>query len=103
MTKRDEYVATLKAQLDRWNTEIGHWETQAKAATKEAQTRYAKELEVLAARREKARYTLRLVEDASASAWDDLRRGTDEAWDRMNDAVKQARAHFERQPPAATK
>ena len=103
MKTRDDYVATLKAQLDRWNTEIGHWETQAKTATKETQERYAKELEALAARREKAMYTLRLLEGASASAWADLRSGTDDAWDRMNDALKQARTHFEKQTGAANK
>ena len=97
MTTRDEYVGTLKAQLDRWNAEIGRWEAQAQAATQEARKRYLKELETLNARREKAAYTLRLVEGASASAWADLRRGTDDAWDRMHEAVKEARSHFERQ------
>ena len=101
MKTRDEYVGTLKTQLDRWNTEIGRWETQAQAATKEARKRYLKELKKLEAQREKALYTLRLVEGASASAWDDLRAGTDDAWARMNDALKQARTHFEKQPPAA--
>jgi hypothetical protein len=100
MTTRDEYVRTLKTQLDQWNGEIGRWEAHAQAATKDARKRYAEELEKLGERREKALYTLRLVEGASASAWADLRSGTDEAWERMSAAVKQARTHFEKQPAA---
>ena len=101
MTTRDEYVSTLKTQLDRWNAEIGRWEAQAQAAGAEARKRYAEELSKLSAQREKAQYTLHLLEGASASAWADFRAGTDEAWDRMNAALKQARTHFQRQPPTA--
>ena len=30
MKTRDEYVAKLKSQLDRWNADMSQWETQAK-------------------------------------------------------------------------
>ena len=29
---RDEYVKSLKDQLDRWNSDMSKWETQAKGA-----------------------------------------------------------------------
>ena len=60
--------------------------------------RYAKELETLHARREKALYNLKLVENASATAWTDLVAGADEAWARMREAVRAAQAHFEKKP-----
>jgi hypothetical protein len=96
MSTRDEYVGKLKEQLDRWNLEIAEWEKKAGAAKAELRKRYDKDLEILRAKREKARYTLKLVENASAAAWADLRWGADDAWDRMHDAVKEARSHFER-------
>lgn len=96
MTSRDDYIEKLKAQLDHWNAEVTKWEAQAKGAKAEAQVRYAKELDVLRAQRELARYNLKLLEGASATAWVELRKGADEAWDRMQAAVAAARAHFEK-------
>lgn len=96
MTNRDEYVAKLKAQLDRWNADVAKWEVQAKAAQKNAKELYAKELDVLKAQRELALYNMRLLEGASATAWTELRQGADDAWERMQSAVASARAHFEK-------
>ena len=96
MTSRDDYVDKLKAQLDHWNAEVAKWEAQAKDAQAELKERYAKELDVLKAQRELARYNLKLLEGASATAWVELRKGADEAWDRMQAAVTAARTHFEK-------
>ena len=96
---RDEYVAKLKSRLDAWNADVERWEAQAKKAKADAKERYAKELDVLKAQRELARYNLKLLESASASAWAELRRGADEAWDRMQASVKSASAWFEKRPP----
>ena len=96
MTTRDEYVAKLKKQLDQWNADMAVWESKAKAAQAQAKSRYERELEQLRAQREKALYNLRLIESASASAWSDMTRGADEAWDRMREAIAKARKHFEK-------
>ena len=96
MTSRDDYVDKLKAQLDHWNAEVAKWEAQAKGAKAEMQVRYAKELDVLRAQRKLARYNLKLLEGASATAWVELRKGADEAWDSMQAAVTAARTHFEK-------
>ena len=93
---RDEYVAKLKAQLDKWNEDVARWEAQAKGSQKDLKERYAKELEVLKAQRELARYNLRLLEGASTAAWKDLQKGADEAWERMQSAVKSAGTWFEK-------
>ena len=78
MRTRDQYVDGLKKQLDFWN-----------------------------AQRELARYNLSLIEDASASAWTELRKGADEAWERMCAAAGAAGGYFEKIPakarPAARK
>jgi hypothetical protein len=99
MTTRDDYVAGLKKQLDNWNADIARWEAKAKAAQAEMKERYKRELDVLNAQRELARYNLRLLEDASASAWTELRKGADEAWERMRDAAAAAGGYFEKGGP----
>ena len=95
-TPREEYVARLKAQLDRWNAEAAQWEARAAVAKSDARAKYGAQLDAFHAWREEARYTLRLLESASASAWKDLRNGADDVWDRMRDAMNAARTHFEK-------
>ena len=96
MKTRDEYVGKLKQQLDRWNADVAKWEIQARDARADAKQRYDGQLEALRAQRDNAAYHLRLLEGASASAWNDFTRGADEAWDRMREAVSKASTHFEK-------
>ena len=98
MTTRDAYVAKLKEQLDRWNADMARWEEKSRSAQAEMKERYARELDVLKAQRELARYNLRLLEDASVSAWSDLRKGADDAWERMREATTAAASWFEKKP-----
>lgn len=102
-TTRDEYVAKLKTQLDRWNDDITRWEERARAASAQAHGQCARHLATLQAQREHARYNLQLLQDASTGAWREVARGADEAWARMREAVAQARTYFEKPPAGTTK
>lgn len=93
---RDEYIARLKTQLDRWNEDVSRFEAKAKATGKGLAERYERELDVLKSQRELARYNLRLLEDASGAAWKDLQEGADDAWERMRAAVGSASAWFDK-------
>ena len=94
MSKRDEYVEKLKAQLDEWNTEVAKWEAKAKAAQADVRTGYEKQLEVIRRQRNQAMERMRQVQAASGDAWLDLVRGADEAWAKMREAFEKARSHF---------
>lgn len=96
MKTRDEYVATLKKRLDAWNADMAKWETQAKAAKADMRKRYAEQLAEVGKRREEALYQMKLLQGASATAWSEFSQGADEAWERMQAAVAQARTHFEK-------
>ena len=96
MATRDEYVTKLKDQLDRWNAEMTRWEAQAHKAQAEAKVRYEKELESLRAQREKAMYQLKLLEGASTTAFAEIARGADQAWDSMREAIARAAKQFEK-------
>jgi lipid II:glycine glycyltransferase (peptidoglycan interpeptide bridge formation enzyme) len=98
MLNREDYVAKLKTQLDRWNADMARWEGEARNAQAEMKKRYEKDLENLRAQREKAMYQLKLLEGASATAWQEISRGVDDAWDRMRASFDQARAQFEKKP-----
>ena len=87
MTTRDEYLKTLKTRLDHWSAEAKRWEA-ATTAAKE------KQLESFHQRRDAAVLQLKLLENASADAWKDLVKGADTAWEQLQEATTQARAHF---------
>jgi len=88
----------MKKQLDFWNTGVARWEEKAKTAQATMKERYKRELDVLNAQRELARYNLGLIEEASASAWTELCKGADEAWARMREAAGAAGGYFEKIP-----
>jgi lipid II:glycine glycyltransferase (peptidoglycan interpeptide bridge formation enzyme) len=96
MINRDEYVTKLKSQLDQWNTEVAKWEAQAKTAQAGVQAEYQKQLQQYRSRRDEALAQLRKVQSASAEAWSDMMRGTDDAWKKMQEAFNQARSRFDK-------
>jgi hypothetical protein len=102
MRTRNQYVDGMKKQLDFWNTGVARWEEKAKDARAVMKERYKRELDVLNAQRELARYNLSLIEDASVSAWTELCKGADEAWERMREAAGAAGEYFEKIPAKAT-
>ena len=91
---RDQYVAELKKQLDRWNAEIDRWEGRGEKMRADMRKRYDKDMRLLRAEQEKALYQLKLLEGASNTAWQELCAGADEAWDRMRASIEKARGYF---------
>jgi len=91
MKTRDECVARLKADLDRWNAEAARWEKRANEEGK-------RQLEGLRSRRDAVLYQLRLAQDASAEAWKELGDGAEKALAQMSEAMARARVHFEKSP-----
>jgi hypothetical protein len=94
MSKRDEYVEKLKAQLDQWNTEVAKWEAKAQQAQAGARVEYEKQLKELRRQRDQALEQMKRVQAATGDAWVDLVRGADEAWAKMREALEKARSHL---------
>jgi len=96
MTKRDEYVDKLKKQLDDWNAEAAKWEAKAKAAQAGMRADYEKQLTAFRRQRDHALGQMQQIQAASGEAWQDLVRGTDDAWAKMREAVEKARSQFKK-------
>jgi len=96
MMNRDEYVKKLKDQIDQWNVESKKWEAKAQTAQAGMKAEYEKQLNSLNSRRDEAMYQLKLLQGASAGAWEDMMKGADQAWKNMHEAVSKARSHFEK-------
>jgi hypothetical protein len=96
MINRDEYVQKLKDQLDQWNAESKKWEAKAQQAQASMKAEYEKQLSQLHSRRDEAMYQLKLLQGASAGAWQDMMKGADQALRNMHEAFNKARSHFEK-------
>lgn len=94
MTKRDEYVDKLKAQLDQWNSQVAQWEAKAHEVQAQSRTEYEKQLEVFRRQRDEAMEKMRHVQAATGDAWMDLVQGADDAWSKMRESFEKARTHF---------
>jgi hypothetical protein len=96
MTQRDEYVEKLKKQLDDWNAEAAKWEAKAKAAQAGMRADYEKQLAAFRRQRDQALGQMQQIQAASGEAWQELVRGTDDAWAKMREAVEKARSQFKK-------
>jgi hypothetical protein len=96
MANRDEYVRNLKAQIDQWNAQAARWEAQMKESQGRLRQEYAQQLDQISSRRDEMLYQLKLLQSASAGAWEALMRGADQAWKGMQEAFERARSHFEK-------
>ncbi|WP_231489692.1 hypothetical protein [Billgrantia saliphila] len=93
MSRRDEFVERMKAQLDEWNVEIDELAAKARRAGAEAQTRYHEDIERLMRRRDETRRRLEVLQFASEAAWESLQEGLEDAWELMRKALRDAYAH----------
>jgi hypothetical protein len=96
MMNREEYVQKLKTQLDQWNAEAGKWEQKAEQAQSHVKAEYEKQLAAVHSRRDEALYQLKLMQNPSQDAWQDMMKGADAAWKNMQDAFDKARSHFDK-------
>ena len=94
MSARDEYIQKMKAELDRWNEQIGKWEARAAEAQAGARGEYDRQLQTLRQHRDQALYQLNLLHSAAGNAWVDLARGADAAWDTLRESIEKAATHF---------
>ena len=94
MNNRDEYVATLKGQLDQWITQMAAWESEARDATAEARIELEKQIGIIKSRIDDMVFRMELLQNASADAWQEIARGADEARKTMQDAFEKARLRF---------
>ena len=96
MTKQDQYIEKLKAQLDQWNAQVTQWEAKAREAQTNVRADYEKQLDAFRRQRDEALEHMRRVQSATGDAWLDLVRGADDAWSKMREAFEKARSHFQK-------
>jgi chromosome segregation ATPase len=73
MSKRDEYVATMKRQLDEWNAEMDALEAKAQEAQEAAKLKFQEQLSALRTQRLAGEKKLEAVQTATEDSWERLK------------------------------
>ena len=94
MSDKTAYTRKLEAEIEEWNAEIDLLRAKAKSASADAQLDYEQQIEDLKSKRDEMEGKLQELNDASAGAWEDVKRGVDRAWKDMSAAVDAAASRF---------
>lgn len=93
MTKRDEYVAKMKSQLDALNAKIDQLSDKSEDAKKEVQAKYKQEMADLRAQSSQANAKLDDLKNAGEDTWESMVAEVD----KIGDAFKHSYNYFNSQ------
>ena len=93
MSKRDEYIAKMKTQLDEMNAQIDVLAEKSDHAKKDVKEKYAQEMADLRAQSAKARAKLDELKNAGEDRWENLVT----EMDKVRDAFKHSYTYFKAQ------
>ena len=94
MTEKQAFQQKLEAQLKEWDAKLEELKSKAQDAKTEIQADYEKQLAILASKRDLARTKVLELRQRTEGAWDDLKGGTEKAWEEMRKALDHIASRF---------
>jgi len=94
--KRKVYVDRVEAQLKEWGTEIDILKAKAEKAKAEAKITYLKQIEELRSKQESVKQKVHQLKGSGEEAWEDVKKGVDNAFADLRQALKQAASRFKK-------
>lgn len=96
MATRDEYVRKMHAKLDEMNAEIDRLIARSGEVEEAGRQEFGRRMEDLRQRRDEARARLESLGQSGESAWEDIKAGTELAWQAIAEAIDSARQRFKK-------
>jgi predicted nucleic acid-binding Zn-ribbon protein len=90
-SEKNAYVEKMKARLDELRAEINKLGPKADKAKADVRTKYEKEIEDFRRKRKDLARKLKEIENASDSAWRDLKKGLENSFETLKKSFAQAR------------
>ncbi|MBU1364423.1 MAG: coiled coil domain-containing protein [Gammaproteobacteria bacterium] len=91
---RDEFTRKMHSRLDQWNNEIDALVARKDSIEETARAELNARLEDLRAQRDRARSQLATLQNASETAWQDMKAGLEMAWDAVAQAIESAKSRY---------
>ncbi len=96
MSKKDEYFATMEAQIKKWDAEVDKLRVKGEQMSADASAKYAEQIKAMRANRDAAYKKLQEMRTANESAWQHMQSGVDAAWGSMKNALDKASSQFKK-------
>lgn len=94
MTAREEYVRKMHSKLDQMNNEIDKLVASKDKIAESGRIEFDKQMDELRRRRDDALAKLDQLQGASENAWEDIKAGTELAWEAITQSIESARTRF---------
>ncbi|WP_144408201.1 DUF2934 domain-containing protein [Sulfuricella sp. T08] len=94
MSEKQAFQQKLEAQIKEWDAKLEELKSKAQDAKTEIRADYEKQLEILASKRDLARTKVLELRQRTEGAWDDLKGGTEKAWEEMRKALDHIASRF---------
>lgn len=94
MSRKDEYVRKMQIKLEEWNVEIDKLAAKADGIKADVKVEYKEQMESLKAKQAVARKKIAELQKAGDSAWEDLKAGSERAWEALRQAVDSVKTRF---------
>lgn len=91
---RDEFMEKMDAKVAGWDAEIAKLSAMKDKATAASKDVYARNIDVLKAKRDEVQKKLGQARVATDTAWKDMKGGLEVAVNAMSEAVKSAASRF---------
>lgn len=93
-TNNNAYSEKLQARLDQWHAELDKLEAKTRESKADARIELMENVNKVKERWETARSKAREVQKSSGEAWKELRKGTEDAFESLKDAVHRAQSQL---------
>lgn len=91
---KQSFQQKLEAQLKEWDAKLDDLKAKALETKDEIRAEYEKQFDVLAGKRAAAQAKLQELRLRTDDAWEDLKGGTEKAWDEMRKALDRIASRF---------
>ena len=96
MSKRDEYVARMKKQLDEWNEDLDSLEARLAEVTEPVRSKLEPQLSKARDSYANARQKLREIRGAGEESWEDLTDDVEHVWKTLRQAINYFKSQLKR-------
>src|SRR4030042_6473112 len=94
MSRKDEYVAKMKKQLDDWSTDIDELQVKASLAKAELKAKYEEQIAGLRRKRQEGDSKLNAIKAAADDSWEHLKGETERTWGALKAAVNEFKSRM---------
>jgi competence protein ComGC len=94
MNTRNDYVDKFKTQIDEWNLELDKLDANTKKFKGDVRVKADEQVALIRIQRDDLKKNLEKIQNAADNSWEDLKKGAEEAKDKINMAFSKAKAEF---------